>query len=147
MKKEGCSRDNRSRPGSSVRELKLSSSSPHAAGALQLPVYVSSAHDDVAEVMRRAGVPPARLHLDNVALDTVTNFTLPSSPSSSSSSPAAAQEARRRAAAETRLRLERDRCRALLWLLTGWHGAELLRFTKPARYKNHKRKPLHPKGD
>lgn len=45
------------------------------------------------------------------------------------------------------VRRERDRLRALLWLITGWHGAEFLRFTKPNRYREHKKKGVEPVND
>lgn len=146
----------------------------HAGSVKLLPVYLSSAHDDAYNVMRKGGLHPARLHVDNRALDTVTNFTtmvdtfeaeaithvfvvtsdyhmrrasllanlvlrsrgiaftpisLPSSADADSG-----------VEAETRTRAERDRVRVLLWLLCGWHGAELLRFTRPNRYREHKKK-------
>lgn len=36
-----------------------------------VPVFVSSGHADVAEVMKDGGVTPERLIIDNRALDTV----------------------------------------------------------------------------
>eukprot|EP00850_Spirogloea_muscicola_P008981 SM000049S16752 [mRNA] locus=s49:549705:550607:+ [translate_table: standard] len=36
------------------------------------------------------------------------------------------------------LQLWRDQVRATLWLLAGVHGAHLLRFTKPNRYRHHR---------
>ncbi|GBG60910.1 hypothetical protein CBR_g16030 [Chara braunii] len=48
---------------------------------------------------------------------------------------------------ETTTRIERDRIRAILWLLIGWHGAELLRFTKPNRYRLHKMRQALEKAD
>lgn len=42
---------------------------------LSWPVIVSSAHEDVLNVMARWGVVPPRLIIDDRALDTVTNFT------------------------------------------------------------------------
>ncbi|KAK3244918.1 hypothetical protein CYMTET_45493 [Cymbomonas tetramitiformis] len=40
-----------------------------------LPIYVSSGHDNVGEVLSNAGVPSERVHVDVRAVDTVTNFT------------------------------------------------------------------------
>jgi hypothetical protein len=40
-----------------------------------LPVYVSSAHENMFEVMSACGVMPPQLIIDNRALDTLTNFT------------------------------------------------------------------------
>lgn len=157
---------------------KVYSSSKHAANVKLLPVYVSSPHDDAGRVMRRVGVHPSRLHIDNRALDTVTNFTTMVSSFkaanyshvymvtsdyhmsraamlaniilrtngitfTSVSLPSEQEDA---AKSETRIRRERDRVRAILWLIFGWHGADFLRFTKPNRYREHKKKDIVPKN-
>lgn len=152
-----------------------SATGTHAANVKLLPVYLSSAHDDACHVMIRVGLHPARLHVDNRALDTVTNFTtmvdtfeaesythvfvvtsdyhmrrarllaslvlrsrgIAFTPIGLPSSPGADRGV---VEAETWARVERDRMRVLLWLLCGWHGAELLRFTRPNRYREHKKK-------
>ncbi|GJP43875.1 hypothetical protein CLOM_g3277 [Closterium sp. NIES-68] len=200
----------------------------HAAASGTLPVFISSGHDDAADVMMGEGVAAARLRVDNHALDTVTNFTtmlrtfqrlkithvlvvtsdyhmpraallaaivlrthgiafstvsLPSKRDlykikngarrtivkggdvgiseallealGDGSGAAGGRFVKGRGEeegefkeeigeveAETKIRLERDRLRGLLWLVTGWHGAELLRFTRPQRYRLHKQKPL-----
>ncbi|GAQ90363.1 hypothetical protein KFL_006320020 [Klebsormidium nitens] len=136
------------------------------------PVYVSSAHEDILDVMTRWGVVPPQLIIDDRALDTVTNFTsllgdfrrrkishlwlvtsdyhMPRAHAvarillaghgvahSCLSLPCSANADSKLVKSETRARIARDQLRAYLWLSTGFHGADFLRFTKPSRYRHH----------
>eukprot|EP00899_Mesostigma_viride_P019036 jgi/Mesvir1/27133/Mv20805-RA.1 len=130
-----------------------------------LPVFVSSGHCDVRQVMTGAGVAPARLTVCKRAVDTVTNFTTSLGfmrdhgighvyvVTSAYHMPRASIIARvimgwsrisfttvalpsSDPKPESVWRAVRDTARALLWVLTGIEGSILGYFVHPSRFRD-----------
>lgn len=117
-----------------------------------LPIWVSSGSPQAAQAFAETGIAPHRLHIDNQATDTVTNFTTTLQPLKAKSihhiylvtsdyhMPRATAiatlifgsygiaftpaEVPTDQADEPYILVLRDLIRSYLWLLTGWSGAQ-----------------------